>query len=149
MIHKWIVGASASTFFKKMGLFSQIIRVNINQGIVQIKEYLFTIKPKSEWSISRLLVLRGLSIQLRYGHMALILWTDFWADFSETIEISTGSEINEDLYDGVWISLGTPVGGLKWVQRISTITVVVYSAGLFYSTLFKNSDDTTRYNSGS
>ena len=33
---------------------------NINQDIVQIKEYLFTIKPKSEWSISGSLVLRGL-----------------------------------------------------------------------------------------
>ncbi len=30
-----------------------------------------------------------------------------------SIEISTGSEINEDLHDGVGISLGTPVGGLK------------------------------------
>ncbi len=29
------------------------------------------------------------------------------------IEILTGSEINEDLYDGVGISLGTRVGGLK------------------------------------
>ncbi len=29
------------------------------------------------------------------------------------IEISTGSEINEDLHDGVEISLGTPVGGLN------------------------------------
>ena len=30
-----------------------------------------------------------------------------------SIEMSTGSEINEDLYDGVGISLGTPVGGLN------------------------------------
>ena len=27
--------------------------------------------------------------------------------------ISTGSEINEDLHDGIGISVGTPVGGLK------------------------------------
>ena len=27
--------------------------------------------------------------------------------------MSTGSEINDDLYDGVGILLGTPVGGLK------------------------------------
>ncbi len=30
-----------------------------------------------------------------------------------SIEISTGSEINKDLHDGVGISLGTPGGGLK------------------------------------
>ncbi len=30
-------------------------------------------------------------------------------------EISTGSEINEDLHDGVGISLGTPGGGLNAV----------------------------------
>ena len=30
-----------------------------------------------------------------------------------SIKISTGSEINEDLHDGVDISLETPVGGLK------------------------------------
>ncbi len=32
-----------------------------------------------------------------------------------SIEISTGSEINEDLHDGVEISLETPSGGLKMV----------------------------------
>ncbi len=30
-----------------------------------------------------------------------------------SIEISTGSKVNGDLHDGVGISLGTPVGGLK------------------------------------
>ncbi len=30
-----------------------------------------------------------------------------------SIEISTGCEINQDLHDGVGISLGTPGGGLK------------------------------------
>ncbi len=34
-------------------------------------------------------------------------------NISFSIEISTGSEINADLHDGVEISLGTPVGGLK------------------------------------
>ncbi len=33
--------------------------------------------------------------------------------YTFSIEISAGSEINEDLHDGVGISLGTPVGGLK------------------------------------
>ena len=32
-----------------------------------------------------------------------------------SIEISTGFEINEDLHDGVGISLGTPGGGLKMI----------------------------------
>ncbi len=35
------------------------------------------------------------------------------AFYTFSIEISTGSEINEDLHDGVGISLGTPGGGLK------------------------------------
>ncbi len=34
-------------------------------------------------------------------------------NYTFSIEISTGSEINEDLHDGVEISLGTPIGGLK------------------------------------
>ena len=33
--------------------------------------------------------------------------------YTFSIEISTDSEINDDLHDGVGISLGTPVGGLK------------------------------------
>ena len=33
-----------------------------------------------------------------------------------SIEISTGSEINEDLCDGVEISLGTPGGDLNLLQ---------------------------------
>ena len=33
--------------------------------------------------------------------------------YTFSIEISTGSDINQDLHDGVEISLGTPVGGLK------------------------------------
>ena len=37
-----------------------------------------------------------------------------------SIEISTGSEINEDLHDSVGISLGTPVGGLKAMGSYST-----------------------------
>ncbi len=38
---------------------------------------------------------------------SLLLWYTF------SIEISTGSEVNEDLHGGVEISLGTPGGGLK------------------------------------
>ena len=34
-------------------------------------------------------------------------------DKVDSIEISTVSEINEDLHDAVGISLGTPVGGLN------------------------------------
>ena len=33
--------------------------------------------------------------------------------YTFSIEISTGSEINEDLHDGGGKSLGNPVGGLK------------------------------------
>ena len=33
--------------------------------------------------------------------------------YTLSIDISTGSEINEDLHEGVGISLGTPVGGLN------------------------------------
>ncbi len=33
--------------------------------------------------------------------------------YTFSIEISTGSEINEDLHDGIGVLLGTLVGGLK------------------------------------
>ena len=36
-----------------------------------------------------------------------------WGVYTFSIEMLTGSEINEDFHDGVGISLGTPVGGLK------------------------------------
>ena len=46
-----------------------------------------------------------------------------------SIEISTGSEINEDLHDGVGISLGTPGGGLKSFFQILILFVsqVIYA----------------------
>ncbi len=42
-----------------------------------------------------------------------------------SIEISTGSEINEDLHDGVEISLGIPVDGLNLDESIMfTVRIV-------------------------
>ena len=38
--------------------------------------------------------------------------------YTFTIEILIGSEINEDLHDGVGISLGTPGDGLKGLQKV-------------------------------
>ena len=35
------------------------------------------------------------------------------SNYTFSIELSTGSKINEDLHDGVGISLGTPVGDLN------------------------------------
>ena len=45
--------------------------------------------------------------------------------FSYNIDISTGSEINEDLHDGVGISLGTPVDGLAYPTLISHVHVII------------------------
>ena len=48
-------------------------------------------------------------------------------------EISTGSEINEDLHDGTDISFGTPVGGLKTqhLQRLLAHWAVDVMADFF------------------
>ena len=39
--------------------------------------------------------------------------------------ISTGSEINEDLHDGVEISLGIPVGGLNFCKGMLSISLTI------------------------
>ncbi len=48
------------------------------------------------------------------------------------IEVSTGSEINEDLHDGVEISLGTPVGGLKVIIYNICVLMKFYRKRLSY-----------------
>ncbi len=50
--------------------------------------------------------------------------------YTFNIEISTGPEINEDLHDGVGISLGTPVGGLNAIKTYLHAKNAVYQQGM-------------------
>ncbi len=50
--------------------------------------------------------------------------------YTLSIEMSTGSEINDDLHDGVEISLGTPVGGLKLMAKANLCNFVRFKYGL-------------------
>ncbi len=53
--------------------------------------------------------------------------------YTFSIEISTGSEINENLHDGVAISLGTPIGALNIL--VLPIIVLFFSESVRTSSL--------------